>query len=47
MTGETGGRYCIMEHPLLVILEAKRSSAMPISSSEVEILGQLRNLMVK
>lgn len=47
MTGEKGGLYFIIEHPHLIILEAKRSATVLLPNSEVEVLGQMRALMVK
>jgi|SRR5579859_2838072 len=47
MIGEKGGRYFVVEHPHLIILEAKRSATALLPNSEAEVLGQMRALMVK
>ena len=47
MLGEDGGLYCTPEDPVLVVVEAKRTSTLNITASEAEVLGQIRTLMQK
>jgi hypothetical protein len=46
MSGENGGLYCIPEDPVLVVVQAKRTSTLN-TCSEAEVLGQIRTLMQK
>ena len=47
MLGEDGGLYCRPEDPVLVVVEAKRTSILNNTPSEAEVLGQIRTLMQK
>jgi hypothetical protein len=47
MVGPYGGTGMKADSPLLIILEAKRTSTLQLSSSEAEVLGQMRALMQK
>lgn len=47
MRGEKGGTFTIIKHPILVVLEAKRSSTIHLPASEAELFGQMKTLMSK
>lgn len=47
MIGPYGGIGMRADSPLLIVLEAKRTATLNISSSEAEVLGQMRALMQK
>jgi hypothetical protein len=47
MIGPYGGIDLLAGSPLLIVIEAKRTQSMQLSSSEAEVLGQMRALMTK
>jgi len=47
MVGPHGGLDLHIETPLLIVIEAKRTPTLQLTSSEAEVLGQMRALMTK
>jgi len=47
MIGPHGGLDLHIASPLLVVIETKRTPTLQLTSSEAEVLGQMRALMTK
>ena len=47
MRGQKGGTFTLIKQPILVVLEAKRSSTIHPPASEAELFGQIKTLMSK